>query len=99
MEPQNSQPPHPGLSPDDAAANLSLATHLSTQLAAPQMSQGPQNATVQAPDVQSEVDDLKKQVEKLQKQVDKDPKDDIKDMKAMIEAALAEEDTKDGKQG
>lgn len=99
MPPTNSQ--HPGMAPNDAAAALALATHLSTQLAAPQQPQEAQNAPVepaappQAPDLSIEVEALQKEVDSLKKQVAKDPQDDIKEMKAMIEQALAEEDTKE----
>ena len=100
--PPETQPTHPGLHPNDAAANLSLATHISTQLAAPQQ---PQKAPTGAPEDVTQID-LAPQVEKMQKEIDdlkqqikKDPKDDLAEIKQMVQAALAEDDTKDGKQG
>ncbi len=99
MPPQNSQPP---TNPDDAAANLSLMTHLSTQLAAPQEAQ---NAPVTgAPEDVTQID-LAPQVEAMQKEIDslkqaikKDPKDDLAEIRQMVQQALGEEDaTENGK--
>lgn len=102
MPPQISQPPHPGMPPNDAAASLAMATHISTQLATPQQPQGtPQGAetplqTMQdthAPDIGLQVEELQKQVADLTKKVANDQQDDIKEMRQMIEQALGEEDT------
>jgi peptidoglycan hydrolase CwlO-like protein len=101
MPPTNSQP---SVQPNDAAANLAMATHISTQLATPQQPlQGAETPlqtmqdTHDAPDLTATVEALQKQVDALQKQVDKEPQDDIKEMRQMIEQALAEDDTNDGK--
>lgn len=96
MPPQNSQAPHPGLPPNDAAASLAMATHISTQLAAPQQPQEAENAPTGAPEDVTQID-LAPQVEKLQKEVDdlkqqikKDPKDDLAEIKQMVQDALNE---------
>lgn len=87
------------LGPDDHAANLALATHISTQLAAPQQPQEAQNATTGAPedvtqiDLAPQVEQLQKEVDELKKQAAQQPKDDIAEMRQMIEQALGEEDT------
>lgn len=87
------------LTPDDHAANLALATHISTQLATPE--QPPEGAetpleTMQdthAPDLSAEVEELQKKVADLTKKMEQEPKDDIAEMRQMIEQALGEDDT------
>lgn len=93
MPPTKSQS---SINPNDAAANLAFATHLSTQLAAPQAPPEAQNAPVEAPqtpDLTNEVEALQKQVESLQKEIKKDPKDDLAEIKKMVQDALAEDDS------
>ncbi len=98
MQPANSQAQPSSLGPDDHAANLALATHISTQLATPQMPQEPQNAPTGAPedvtqiDLAPQVEAMQKEIDTLKKQVAKQPQDDIAEMKKMIEDALAEPD-------
>ena len=98
MNPNQMQP---RMAPNDAAASLALATHLSTQLAAPQDPQQPQNAPQEpSPEVQAltqQVETLATQVQQLTKKVAQDPQEDIAMMKQMIEQALAEDDKQDGK--
>lgn len=108
MPPQNSQVPPTdqpsALGPDDHAANLALATHISTQLAAPeQPPEGPETPlqTMQdthGSDMAQQVEELQKQVADLTKKVAQEPKDDIAEMRQMIEQALGEDEPNDGKQ-
>lgn len=107
MPDQNSQAPAinqpPALTPDDHAANLALATHISTQLATPEQPQKAQNAPTGPEDVTQidlapQVESMQKEIDSLKKQVAQQPKDDIAEMRAMIEQALGEEDPNDGKQ-
>jgi hypothetical protein len=78
-----------------------MATHISTQLAAPQQPQEAENAPTGAPEDVTQID-LAPQVEKMQKEIDdlkqqikKDPKDDLAEIKQMVQEALAEDE--DGK--
>lgn len=95
MPPQNSQAPHPGMAPNDAAAALSLATHLSTQLATPQQ---PEMAPTGAPedvtqiDLAPQVQALEEQVAALTKKVAQQPQEDLAEMKQMIQDALNEDE-------
>lgn len=99
MPPQNSQQStHPGMPPDDAAASLAMATHISTQLAAPQQPMDAQNAPTGAPedvtqiDLAPQVEAMQKEIDSLKKQVAQQPKDDIAEMKQMIQDALNEDE-------
>lgn len=98
MPPPISQDQPSAFTPDDHAANLAMATHISTQLATPEQPQEAQNAPTGAPEDVTQID-LAPQVEKLQKEVDdlkkqaaQQPKDDLAEMRQMIEQALGEED-------
>lgn len=99
MPPEN-QVKHPGLPPNDAAANLAMATHISTQLAAPQQPQEAPQAPGTAPedvtqiDLAPQVEALEKQVADLTKKVAQQPKDDLAEMKQMIQDALDEDEPK-----
>lgn len=101
MEQTSSQAPHPGMAPDDAAASLAMATHISTQLATPQQPQEAQNAPTGAPedvtqiDLAPQVEQLQKQVDALTKKVAQEPKDDLSEIRKMVEDALAEDDPND----
>lgn len=83
--------------PNNAAAALALATHLSTQLATPQQDapQAPETPlqtlqdTHQAPDLSNEVADIQKQIEGIQKALQKDETDDQKEI-ASIRQELEE---------
>lgn len=98
MSPTNSQPPN---NPNDHAANLALATHISTQLAAPQQPQEAPQAPTGAPedvtqiDLAPQVETMQKEIDSLKKQIQKDPKDDLAEIRQMVEQALGEEDTKE----
>lgn len=104
MPPPNSQAPHPGMQPDDAAASLAMATHISTQLAAPQQPQEAHQEPQGAPedvtqiDLAPQVESLQKQVDSLTKKVAQEPKDDLSEIRKMVEDALAEDNPNDGKQ-
>lgn len=102
-----------GFSDDDLAAALGFITTLQghsmnieqgmadqQQQAQQQASAPPQvpGAAPQTTDVSSEVEDLKKQVEELKKEIKKGPQDDLAEIRKQVEAALAEDDTKDGGQ-
>lgn len=93
--PPKSQVPQ---NPNDAGANLAMATHISTQLAAPQQPQEAPQAPIGAPEDVTQID-LAPQVEKMQKEIDdlkkkvaQEPKDDIAEMKQMIQYALNEDE-------
>lgn len=88
--------------PDDLAANLALATHISTQLATPaQASQGPETPLQtmqdahQAPDLTPVVEALQKQVDALTKKVEQEPQQELAEIRQMVEQAIAEDDTND----
>lgn len=90
--------------PDDLAASLALATHISTQLATPaQAPQGQETPlqtmqdTHQAQDLTPVVEALQKQVDDLTKKVEKEPQQELAEIRQMVEQALAEDDTEDGK--
>lgn len=95
MPEQISQDQPSALGPDDHAANLALATHISTQLATPEQ---PQEAPTGAPedvtqiDLAPQVEKLQKEVDDLKKQVAQQPRDDIAEMRQMIEQALNEDE-------
>lgn len=100
MPPQN-QPP--SLQPNDLAANLALATHISTQLAAPQQPQQDNGLQElqdahQAPDLTPIVQQLQQQVAALTKKVAQEPQNELAEIRQMVEQAIAEPDANDGKQ-
>lgn len=55
MPPQNSQAPQLQMQPNDAAASLAMATHISTQLATPQQP-APQEALQAPPEAETPTD-------------------------------------------
>lgn len=106
MNEQNSQAPQTDMNPDEIAAILGLLTtvgtqHMKSQMPVEQPTEAPTQPVEapQAPDLAPEVEKLQKEVESLKKQITKDPKDELAEIRKQVEAALAEDDTKDGGQG